>query len=173
MIYTARFESAIGELGVASSEAGLAYVALPRANGRGLAGWHRRHAPNEDMRVGYEANRLAIAQITEFLEGKRKCFDLPLDARGTEFQMAVWREVGAIPYGECLSYAEVARRIGKPNAVRAVGAANGANPLALIVPCHRVVASNGQLQGYAGGLDLKAKLLAMEGTTQPGQGCLF
>jgi O-6-methylguanine DNA methyltransferase len=172
-IYTAQFDSPIGELRVATSEAGLAYVALPRANGSGLAGWHRRHASEETLREGYEANRRAIAQITEFLEGKRKVFELDLDARGTEFQRAVWTVVAAIPYGASLTYAEVARRIDRPTAVRAVGAANGANPLSLVVPCHRVLASNGHLHGYAGGLELKARLLAMEGHTQPGQGRLF
>ena len=89
-------------------------------------------------------------------------FELELDLRGTSFQLAVYEEVVKIPFGEARSYGEVAAAIGRPKAVRAVGAANGANPVPLIVPCHRVIASNGQLQGYGGGLDLKARLLAME-----------
>jgi O-6-methylguanine DNA methyltransferase len=172
-IHTARFESPIGTLTVASSDRGLAYVALPRANGRGLAGWQRRHALDSELAKGYEPNRQAIVQILEFLDGKRQAFDLALDLRGTPFQISVYDTVAAIPYGESRSYAEVAQKVGRPNAVRAVGAANGANPIPLIIPCHRVVASSGQLQGYAGGLDLKARLLAMESNAQPGQGALF
>jgi len=172
-IHTARFDSPVGPLTVASSEHGLAYVALPRANGRGLAGWQRRHAPDAKLAKGYEPNREAIAQILEFLEGKRQDFDLALDLRGTPFQVAVYDEVASIPYGASRSYAEVAAEVGRPTAVRAVGAANGANPIPLVIPCHRVVAKDGQLQGYAGGLDLKAKLLAMESSAHPGQGSLF
>jgi O-6-methylguanine DNA methyltransferase len=173
MIHTAKFDSPIGELTVASSETGLAYVALPFAAGRGLHGWQQRHAREESIVEGYAANRAPIQQILEFLEGKRDRFELELDLRATPFQLDVYRAVEAIGYGEKRSYAEVAERVGRPKAVRAVGAANGANPIPLIVPCHRVVASSGQLQGYAGGLDLKAKLLAMEHTSHPGQGQLF
>ena len=172
-IHTARFESPIGDLIVATSSRGLCYVGLPRASGRGLAGWHRRHAADETLDSGYEPNRGAIKQITEFLAGKREAFELDLDLRATEFQSAVYDVVASIPYGESLSYADVAERIGQPTAVRAVGAANGANPIPLVVPCHRVVAKSGQLQGYAGGLDLKAKLLAMESSSHPAQGALF
>ncbi|MBW2384413.1 MAG: methylated-DNA--[protein]-cysteine S-methyltransferase [Deltaproteobacteria bacterium] len=172
-IHTARFDSSIGTLTVASSELGLAYVALPRANGRGLAGWQQRHAADAKLAKGYEPNREAIGQILEFLAGKRQAFDLRLDLRGTPFQVDVYAEVAAIPYGESCSYADVAQKLGRPTAVRAVGAANGANPIPLVIPCHRVVAKSGQLQGYAGGLELKAKLLAMESNAQPGQGSLF
>ena len=100
-------------------------------------------------------------------------FDLDLDLRATPFQLSVYQILGKIPYGEAISYTEVARRLGRPSAVRAVGAANGSNPLPLIVPCHRVVAADGQLQGYAGGVDLKARLLAMESATRPAVGQLF
>lgn len=173
ILYTARFDSPIGELTVASGEAGLAYVALPCANGRGLMGWRERHAPDAELCAGYEVNRTAIQQLTEFLEGKRKIFDLPLDLRGTEFQLDVYREVAKVPYGEWCTYAEISRRVGRPKALRAVGGANGANPIPLVIPCHRIVASNGHLQGYAGGLDLKARLLATEGAALPGQAQLF
>ncbi len=172
-IYTASFDSSIGRLTVASSGEGLAYVALPRANGRGLMGWHKRHCPDSILREGFEPNRTAIAQISEFLEAKREEFALPLDLRGTPFQLAVYEEVAAIPYGESRSYRDIAERVDRPAAVRAVGAANGANPIPLVIPCHRVVASSGGLQGYAGGLELKAKLLAMEQTSKPGQVRLF
>lgn len=172
-LYTARFDSPIGRLTVTSSDRGLCYVGLPRASGRGLGGWQKRHAPESRLVEGYEPNRDVIAQLTEFLAGKREDFDLALDLRATDFQLAVYEVVAQIPYGESLSYAAVAEKIDRPAAVRAVGAANGANPIPLVIPCHRVVAKSGQLQGYAGGLDMKAKLLAMESTSHPGQGALL
>ncbi|HYC58036.1 MAG TPA: methylated-DNA--[protein]-cysteine S-methyltransferase [Thermoanaerobaculia bacterium] len=104
-----------------------------------------------------------IAQLQEYFAGKRKTFELDLAPRGTPFQLAVWNELMKIGYGETITYAELAQRIGKPNAVRAVGAANGANPIPLIVPCHRVIGSNGTLTGYGGGIDRKQWLLAHEG----------
>jgi methylated-DNA-[protein]-cysteine S-methyltransferase len=162
VIHTADVESPIGPLRFAASEKGLAYIQLPHQNGRGFDGWRARHAPGAVVQVGFEPNRRYIAQVLEFLEGKREEFDLPLDLRATEFQLAVYDEVLAIPFGEVRAYGDVARAIGRKSAVRAVGAANGANPIPLIVPCHRVIAANGQLQGYGGGLDLKARLLAME-----------
>ena len=174
-IHTASFETPFGAFTVASTEAGLAFVALPCANGRGLVGWQRRHASELRLAPGFEPNRIAIAQISKYLEGKRCAFDLPLDLRGTAFQLDVYRAVAAIPFGETRSYTEIAEAVGRPTATRAVGAANGANPIPLVVPCHRVVASNGQLQGYAGGLDLKARLLALENDARPGpeQGLLL
>jgi O-6-methylguanine DNA methyltransferase len=167
ILHTAHFESPIGRLMLATSESGLAWVGLPRANGRGFGGWHKRHAPGDTVREGFEPNRLAIAQLDEFLNGKRTVFDLPLDLRGTDFQQSVYQAVAGIPYGESRSYAQIASEIGRPKAVRAVGAANGENPIPLIIPCHRVIAANGQLQGYAGGLPLKARLLAMESDCTP------
>lgn len=161
-LHTADFDSPIGPLRIACSEKGLAYLQLPHQSGRGFDGWRTRHAATARVELGYEPCRDYIAQVIEFLEGKRERFELELDLRGTSFQIAVYEEVVKIPFGEARSYGEVAAAIGRPKAVRAVGAANGANPIPLIVPCHRVIASNGQLQGYGGGLDLKAKLLAME-----------
>lgn len=102
------------------------------------------------------------AQLTEYFAGTRQSFDLPLAFEGTEFQRAVWTALLDIPYGTTTTYAELARRIGRPAAVRAVGAANGANPIPIIVPCHRVIGSNGTLTGYGGGLPRKQQLLALE-----------
>ena len=93
----------------------------------------------------------------------RREFTFPLDLRGTDFQIACWRALLAIPYGETRSYADIARAVGKPNAFRAVGMANNRNPIAIVVPCHRVIASDGTLCGYGGGLDVKRKLLELEG----------
>jgi methylated-DNA-[protein]-cysteine S-methyltransferase len=103
-------------------------------------------------------------QLREYFAGRRTRFDLPLAPRGTDFQRAVWKALKAIPYGELRSYAEIARAIGKPRAVRAVGAANGRNPLPIVVPCHRVVGSDGSLTGFAGGLEIKRRLLVLEGS---------
>lgn len=102
-------------------------------------------------------------QLAEYFAGGRREFDLPLAPEGTDFQLAVWRSLGEIPYGETVSYGELARRIKRPSAARAVGAANGANPISIIVPCHRVIGANGLLVGYGGGLPAKRSLLALEG----------
>jgi methylated-DNA-[protein]-cysteine S-methyltransferase len=105
----------------------------------------------------------AARQLSEYFGGERTTFELALSAAGTPFQREVWRSLAEIPYGETISYAELAASVGRPTAFRAVGSANGANPLAIIVPCHRVIASGGRLGGYAGGLDAKRTLLALEG----------
>lgn len=105
----------------------------------------------------------AIDDLTAYFDGKARAFSTPLKMLGTDFQRAVWGELLKIPFGETRSYAQIATAIGKPNAVRAVGAANGKNPLGIIVPCHRVIGKNGSLTGYAGGLDMKLWLLRHEG----------
>lgn len=104
----------------------------------------------------------AFSQILEYMEGRRKAFDFPYVMQGTSFQQSVWCALLEIPYGETRSYLDIAKRIGKPKAARAVGMANHKNPLMLLVPCHRVIGSDGSLTGYAGGLDMKAALLEME-----------
>lgn len=102
-------------------------------------------------------------ELSEYFAGKRRGFTFELAPKGTPFQLAVWNELLRIPYGSTISYAELARRIGRPSAVRAVGAANGANPIPVIIPCHRVIGANGTLTGYGGGLERKQWLLALEG----------
>jgi methylated-DNA-[protein]-cysteine S-methyltransferase len=104
----------------------------------------------------------AQSQLAEYFEGRRRAFSLPLDLRGTEFQVRVWQELCRIDYGTTISYRELAARIGRPAAVRAVGAANGANPISIVVPCHRVIGANGSLTGYGGGLPNKRYLLDLE-----------
>ena len=103
-------------------------------------------------------------ELTEYFNGKRKYFSVPLDIQGTDFQKSVWRQLLNIPYGKTISYMLLAKLIGNSKAVRAVGKANGENPLPILIPCHRVINSNGKLGGYSGGLDLKEKLLEMEGS---------
>jgi methylated-DNA-[protein]-cysteine S-methyltransferase len=116
-------------------------------------------APNPRAAAGADA---WAAQLREYFAGERTAFDLPLSAHGNAFEQLVWAELARIPYGETASYGEIARRIGHPGAARAVGRANARNPIAVVVPCHRVIGSNGSLTGYAGGLESKRALLALE-----------
>jgi len=115
----------------------------------------------------------AAEQLAAYFSGERTEFDLRLAPEGTEFQRRVWEELVAIPYGETISYGELAKRVGNASASRAVGAANGANPLPIVVPCHRVIGANGKLTGFTAGLDVKARLLALEGFEVVDQGELF
>jgi O-6-methylguanine DNA methyltransferase len=111
--------------------------------------------------------REPLAQLAEYFAGERCSFDLVLDHRGTPFQSAVWAELARIPFGETRTYADIARAVGRPTATRAVGAANGTNPIPIILPCHRVIGSDGTLTGYGGSLPLKARLLAWERGERP------
>lgn len=161
-LFTTRFETPVGPLRIVSSEKGLVYVELPNANGRGFAGWQKTHARDARVIERRAAHDETIDQLLEYTLGERRIFEIDLDMRATDFQKAVYKQVAKIDYGQTLSYSDIATAIGKPTAVRAVGAANGANPIPLVIPCHRVIARGGALQGYAGGLEMKARLLAME-----------
>lgn len=119
-------------------------------------------APVGNYEPGHWLMAEATRQIQEYLQGRRKQFKAPLDLRGTEFQRRVWQALGTIPYGETRSYRWLASAVGCPRGYQAVGQANGANPICIIVPCHRVIASDGSLGGYAGGLDVKRRLLQLE-----------
>ena len=121
--------------------------------------------PADAMEQETPVIREAGRQFAEYADGKRKTFDLPLAPLGTEFQKKVWAALVAIPYGETRSYKQIAQQVGNPAACRAVGMANNKNPLPIVVPCHRVVGTNGSLTGYAGGLEMKEWLLALEGAT--------
>jgi methylated-DNA-[protein]-cysteine S-methyltransferase len=134
---------------------------------RGLAAVHFGNHVPEGAIVDNSANREIVKQLSEYFEGKRTQFELPLDVAGTPFQKSVWNELQRIPYGETRSYGDIAKAVGKPAASRAVGMANHNNPVAIVIPCHRVVGQNGALTGYAGGLQLKEQLLSIErrGTT--------
>ena len=150
-IYYSRIDSPVGPLLLAVCERGL--VALEFGRRSIAAGW----VESAEKTAPY------VRQLEEYFWGRRRRFELPLDLRGTDFQKRCWRELLKIPYGETRSYADIARAIGKSSAVRAVGLANGQNPIAIIVPCHRVIGSDGSLTGYGGGLDVKRKLLELEG----------
>ncbi len=117
-----------------------------------------------EKQMGNERTGRAFEELEEYFQGKRREFDLPLSPEGTEFQRRVWAALREIPYGETRSYSEIAEQVGNPKAVRAVGMANHRNPIAIMIPCHRVIGKNGSLTGYAGGLSLKEKLLKLEHT---------
>jgi methylated-DNA-[protein]-cysteine S-methyltransferase len=146
--------SPLGPLLLVSDSEGLREIRFPvqQAPAPPDADWH------EDASAFPEA----IRQLRAYFAGELEVFRLPLAPKGTPFQQRVWRELCQIAYGATISYGELARRIGNPNASRAVGLANGSNPIPIIIPCHRVIGSNGKLTGYGGGLPIKEKLLALE-----------
>jgi methylated-DNA-[protein]-cysteine S-methyltransferase len=148
--------SPVGPLSIAGDDIGLHFI---------LFGSGKRAArPDPDWQESdCSVVREAIRQLQAYFDKKLTRFDLPLHPAGTAFQLVVWHELPQIPYGEVISYGELARRIGKPQASRAVGAANGANPIPIVLPCHRVIGSNGKLTGYGGGLPIKEALLRLEG----------
>lgn len=149
--------SRLGKILIAGTKAGLRCLSFQEGT-EPLA----RHG---DWTESSSAFRHAREQISRYLAGDIRAFDLKLDLRGTPFQLKVWEAVRKIPYGRTSTYAEIARSVGSPRAARAVGAANAANPLPLIIPCHRVVGEGGRLTGYRGGIDLKRRLLELEGAS--------
>ena len=148
-------KSPIGPIYLVASETGLQGVF-----------WKKGKAPFVDSLNGRGAAlkilKQTALQLEEYFKGERREFDLPFDTGGTDFQKKVWEQLALIPYGKTVSYGDIAERIKNGKAVRAVGTANGRNPLSIIVPCHRVIQANGTLGGYAGGLQTKMKLLALE-----------
>ncbi|MBZ5495512.1 MAG: methylated-DNA--[protein]-cysteine S-methyltransferase [Acidobacteriia bacterium] len=147
-------QSPVGQLLLAGNATELKFIGFPEGKGarRPEPGWEADAAPFGDV----------IRQLEAYFAGNLRSFDLALAPEGTPFQRTVWAALCEIPYGTTVSYASVARRIGKPQAVRAVGAANGRNPLPIVIPCHRVIGSDGRLTGYGGGLRVKEALLALE-----------
>ncbi len=153
-VYYSHLKSSIGTLLLSANETGLREINFPK-NGKATK-------PQADWQEDSSALREAIRQLHAYFGGELEDFDLPLAPDGTPFQQHVWKELCNIPYGKTISYGELARRIGNPNASRAVGLANGSNPIPIIIPCHRVIGSNGKLAGYGGGLPIKEKLLSLE-----------
>jgi methylated-DNA-[protein]-cysteine S-methyltransferase len=147
-------KSPIGPLMLAGDERGLGMVHF--MTGR------RPKSPQRDWTEDKAPFKEAIRQLEAYFDGKLKDFELPLILDGTSFQLLVWNNLRKIPYGETISYGQLAKRIGRPDAARAVGLANGSNPIPIIIPCHRVIGSNGDLTGFGGGLPVKKKLLALE-----------
>jgi epoxyqueuosine reductase len=168
-LHVTNMDSAIGPLFLAASGKGLIALEFDaRLPGQQSIRPNPRHLRAEQNGFTFESSaRLMctyVNELEEYFAGKRRDFTFPLDLRGTDFQLACWRALLAIPYGETRSYAQIARAVDKPNAFRAVGMANNRNPIAIVVPCHRVIASDGTLCGYGGGLDVKRRLLQLEGT---------
>ena len=158
---TSKMASPVGELTLVASDKGLAAILWENDDPARV-----RLSPqveDDEHPVLIEAER----QLSAYFAGERTSFDLPLDFKGTDFQKRVWAALLAIPFGETRSYAEIARAIDAPTAFRAVGAANGRNPISIVAPCHRVIGTNGTLTGFAGGLEAKKLLLRLEGVEQP------
>ena len=156
MLSECTMASPVGELTLVASEQGLRAILWAEERAGRVTLPERRGDP------AHEVLAEAVRQLAEYFAGERRAFDLPLDPVGTDFQRAVWTGLNAIPYGETRSYAALAAAIGRPGASRAVGAANGRNPLSIVTPCHRVIGANGTLTGFAGGLAVKQWLLAHE-----------
>lgn len=148
--------TSIGKMSIFFSEKGIVYLSVKDADDDILKQKYG-HAEKVNMEE-YDYHK----EVIEYLNGKRRAFTLPLDLKGTDFQLKVWRELLSIPYGETRTYKEIANNIGNPKACRAVGGALNKNPVLIVVPCHRVIGSNGGLVGFGGGLELKAKLLELE-----------
>lgn len=148
-------ESPIGELLAIGGDAGLRRLLL---NGEGSFDWRKTR-----LREDRQGLAVVAAQLGEYFAGEREEFELQLDPHGTEFQLAVWQALREIPYGQTRSYGQIAAAVGRPKAARAVGGANNRNPIAVIVPCHRVIGAGGSMVGYAGGLGRKSWLLDHEG----------
>jgi methylated-DNA-[protein]-cysteine S-methyltransferase len=154
VVYYTRFESPVGPLLLAGDSNALRWVSFECSK--------RSAPPQTDWKQNRAAFAEVIRQLQAYFRGELKEFDLPLAMEGTDFQLRVWKALRGIPYGETISYAQLAGRIGNPKAVRAVGLANGGNPIPIIVPCHRVIGSDGSLTGFGGGLSTKKKLLELE-----------
>jgi methylated-DNA-[protein]-cysteine S-methyltransferase len=154
-------DSPLGPLKLVASDRGLAAILWKDENPRRALLGDLVEEPDHPVLVETER------QLRAYFAGRLQRFNLPLDFKGTEFQKSVWQALLTIPFGETRSYREIARQIGRPTAVRAVGAANGRNPISIVAPCHRVIGSNGDLTGYAGGLAAKQHLLGLERGTAP------
>lgn len=150
------------------SKIGMLYIVASEKGLRGIY-WDQQSIPlTRKLNILKPADSIiakVIQQLDEYFQGKRKSFNIQLDFNGTTFQKQVWKELTNIPFGKTVSYKNVAERIKNPKAVRAVGTANGKNPFCIIVPCHRVIAANGTIGGYGGGIPVKQKLLQLEGVT--------
>lgn len=169
ILYWGEFQHNEGTFILTASQQGLCFVTLPNQSFQSTRDWAKRYA--SECTLVHDDWQVApyVAQLKAYLEGHRETFDIPTDPRGTEFQKTVWRALRDIPFGETRTYGEIGSVVQRSDAVRAVGAAIGANPIPPFFPCHRVIGKNGSLTGYRGGLKLKAWLLEMETRDQDGQ----
>ncbi|WP_261134292.1 methylated-DNA--[protein]-cysteine S-methyltransferase [Bacillus sp. Marseille-Q3570] len=148
---------------LAATDKGLCKITWPSENFESMTTWVEKQIPDAVVIEDKEVIAPFANQLNEYMNGEREDFDVPLDFRGTAFQTSVWNQLTQIPYGQIRSYSEIADALGNPKAVRAVGTANGANPIPIIAPCHRVIGKNAALTGFRGGLQIKEKLLQLEG----------
>jgi O-6-methylguanine DNA methyltransferase len=162
-VYCTSFDSRIGRIYVASTEEGVCKISVPKESRKDFFGWLKENFDTETVSDNRARNKDVIDQLTRFFNGKLAKFTCPIDLIGTPFQIRVWNEVSNIPYGSTITYKHLAKRVGVPKATQAVGRANGANPLPIIIPCHRVLGSNGALVGYSCGVKTKEFLLRLEG----------
>ncbi len=169
-LYCQYLDTVIGRILVAGGPQGICRVCLPVALSADWISWFDRHFPNRPQNSDYPLLTKAACQLEEYFSAKRRNFNLLLDLRGTPFQRRVWQQLVKIPYGSTVSYAEMSRRIDSPGAWRAVGSAVRQNPVPIIMPCHRVIGSDGSLGGFGGGLFLKEHLLELEDVRIPFDG---
>ncbi|MFA6539999.1 MAG: methylated-DNA--[protein]-cysteine S-methyltransferase [Bacteroidota bacterium] len=162
-VYCTSFDSKIGTIYVASTEKGVCKICIPKETKKDFFVWLSTHFNEEDVVENKSRNKEVIDQLTRYFNGKLARFSVPLDLRGTSFQLRVWKELKNISYGSTVSYKQLARRVGVPRGFQAVGNANGNNPIPIIVPCHRVIGTDGSLTGYAAGIKTKEFLLRAEG----------
>jgi len=160
------FDSIIGKLTVVEKNNILIYIGLPNARLSKVKNWCESKLGKIDFELIETLDSSSFVQLDEYFNGRRKLFSLKYSILQTNFRILALKEVEKIPFGQTKSYGEIAELIGKPKAVRAVGTANATNPLPIVIPCHRVIAKNGGLGGYGGGLDMKIKLLEFEGWTE-------
>lgn len=148
---------------IAATDNGLCYVGSPHAPFQELTKWVKKKLPKHKLLQDEEIMRPYKTELIEYIEGHRKTFSLPMDFHGTEFQQAAWKKMLEIPYGHTATYTEIAERLNRPDAVRAVGTAIGANPMLITLPCHRMFGKDGKSRGYRGGPEMKDWLLEIEG----------
>lgn len=164
-VYYTEMDSILGPLTIASTDNGICWIDFS-SSGESLLSlerWAKRWVNTTKLVKAEESLHYVVKQLEEYFNKQRKSFDVPIDLYGTPFQKLVWKSLLEIPYGEVRSYKEIAMQINAPKSVRAIGGANHHNSVPIIVPCHRVIGSNGNLVGYAGGLDIKKSLLELEG----------
>ena len=162
-VYCTTFESRIGKIYVASTEDGVCKISVPKENRKDFIGWIEEHFDLDSVVDNRSRNRDVIDQLHRYFNGKLAKFNVPVDMMGTPFQIRVWKELVKIEYGTTITYKQLARRVKAPQAFQAVGRANACNPLPVVVPCHRVIGSDGSLVGYGSGIKTKEFLLRLEG----------
>jgi methylated-DNA-[protein]-cysteine S-methyltransferase len=163
MVYCTSFESKVGLIYVASTENGACKICVPKQTRRDFFRWLHENFDDSEVVDNKSRNKEVIDQLNRYFNGKLAKFNVPLDLMGTPFQKRIWKELSKIPYGTTITYKQLAKRIGTSKGFQAVGRANALNPLPIIVPCHRILGTNGSLVGYASGIKTKEFLLKLEG----------